>query len=147
MKNVMLPPITDEDVLAYAKYKIHTEHEAKFRDGMRKYKDPIILKDCANEGFQEAWDLINYLSATKLQHSRIIRLVEELELAHPELVNDPYLDQIKLLAGSKPLAVKIKNEDVKYLEPSESRPSVGETRLEWIARTGGVDTDKTEEQL
>ena len=98
--------ISDEDVLRYAQYKIHTEHEKKFRYGMAKYKDPIINKDCANEGFQECWDLINYLAAVKLQHSRVLRLLEDLAES-TSTQNDPRVIEIQQLLGSKPLAQKI----------------------------------------
>ena len=99
--------IKDEDVLHFAQYKIATEHEAKFRAGMAKYVDPIINKDCANEAFQECWDLINYLAAIKLQHSRALRLLEDLA-ASTNTQNDPRVLGIQALLGSKPLAVKKK---------------------------------------
>jgi len=99
------PPITDEEVLRYAQYKIATEHEAKFREGMRKYDSPIMLKDGVGEAFPEAWDLINYLSVGELQKSRALRLLDDMATEYG-LSEDPRVQMIFDLLGKKKLAVK-----------------------------------------
>lgn len=99
------PTITDEEVLAYAKYKYESEYEKKFRAGMEKYHSPIIEKDCVTEAFSEVWDLISYLATIKLQHSRALRLLDDF-CEDFNVIPDPRLEEIRNLLSNKQPAVK-----------------------------------------
>lgn len=101
-----LDPMTDEDVLRYAKFKFDTEYEKKFRDGMAKYSTPIFEKDGVAEAFPEVWDLISYMAVATLQKSRTYSMLMRLLIEYPFLAENKTFKELMDLVDKKQLAVK-----------------------------------------
>jgi hypothetical protein len=69
----------------------------KFTEGMRKYPTPIFQKDCLKESFQEAYDLLSYLTALKAQRARCAELVENLSHQYKIINSENYTELMNLL--------------------------------------------------